>query len=129
VHIYNRGKEVATNESSKRVELNRDEARQYLVIEHVAANKDATMPPAPVAGSLPQAARARLSREQLDRLCYARISKDGGVLGIFADESASLPLGDAAIAEVCAEGLFKPALAQGKPMEGVVRFRPADLTL
>ena len=129
VHIYNRGKEVATNASSKRVELNRDEAREYLLIEHLAANKNASVPPSPVAGSLPQSVRAKVSREQLDRLCYAKVAKDGRVTGVFADESASLPLADPLIAEVFADALFKPALAHGKPTEGVVRVRLGDLTL
>jgi hypothetical protein len=129
VRIYNRGREVATNASSKRVELSRDEAREYLLFEHLSAHKDATVPPAPVAGSLPRSARDRLNPEQLNRVCYARIAKDGRLLGVFVDEGASLPLTDPVIAETCADALFKPALAQGKPMDGVVRFRLAELTL
>ncbi len=129
VHIYNRGREVATNESAKRVELTPEEARQYLLIDHLSANKGATLPPAAVAGSLPSGLRARLSADQLNRVCYARVSKDGQVLGIFADEGASLPLADEQVATAFADALFRPALAQGKPMDGVVRVRLADLVL
>jgi hypothetical protein len=129
VHIYNRGKEVATNVSSKRVELSRDEARQYIVLDHVATHKDATLPPAPVSGSLPASVRQRVAPEQLNRACYARVAKDGQLLGIFADEAASLPLADEELNRLFADALFRPALANGKPMDGVVRVRLADLTL
>lgn len=129
VHIYNRGREVATNASSKRVALNRDEARQYLVLDHLATHKDATLPPVPVPGSLPASVRQRVAPEQLNRACYARVAKDGSLLGIFADEAASLPLADEELNRLFADALYRPALANGKPMDGVARVRLADLTL
>lgn len=129
VHIYNRGREVATNASTKRVELSRDEARQYLLIDHLGANKDATLPAVAVPGSLAPDLRARLGRDQLNRVCYARVSKDGLLLGAFADEGCSLPLADPELAAALTEVFFKPALAQGRPMDGVARVRLADLTL
>jgi hypothetical protein len=129
IHIYNRGKEVATNASSKRVELNRAEARQYLVLDHVATHKKATLPPLPVPGSLPASVRQRVAPEQLNRACYARIGKDGALLGIFTDEAASLPLGDAELSGLFADALYRPAIADGKAMDGVVRVRLADLAL
>lgn len=129
VHIYNHGREVATNVSSKRVELSRDEAREYLLIDHLGANKDATRPASAVPGSLPASARNRVSAEQLHRTCYARIAKDGRLTGLFADEAASLPVADPELASLFGDALYKPALAQGKPMEGVVRLQLADLIL
>jgi hypothetical protein len=127
VHVYNRGKEVATSESSKRVVLNRDEAREYLLIEHLGTHKGATVPGSAVAGSLSPETSARLAPDQLQRVCYVRVSREGKLLGVFVDESTSLPLTDAAVADVLAEAFFKPALANGKPMEGVVRVRLAEL--
>lgn len=129
VHIYNRGKEVATNESSKRVVLNRDEAREYLLIEHLGTNKGATVPGSAVSGSLSPETRARLAPDQLQRVCYVRVSREGNVLGVFVDESTSLPLPDDEVTAVLADAFFKPPLANGKPMEGVVRVRLADLAL
>lgn len=129
VHIYNRGKEVATSESSKRVELTSDEARQYLLLDHLAANKDATLPPQAVAGSVPVSVREQLSLDQLNRICYAKVSKEGLLLGVYADEGASLPMGDEMLANAFAGALFKPAIAKGKPMDGIVRVRLAELTL
>lgn len=129
VHIYNRGKEVATNASSKRVALSREEAHQYLLLEHLAANKNATVPPTAVAGSLPPTVRQRLAPDQLERVCFVRVTKDGALVGVYVDEGASLPLPDTQITGALAETLFQPALANGKPVEGVARVRLADLLL
>jgi hypothetical protein len=129
LHIYNRGREVATNVSSKRVELSRDEAREYLLMDHLGTHKSGTVPAAPVPGSLPASVRGRVSPEQLHRVCYVRVARDGRLLGLFADEAASLPVADPELASVFGEAMYKPALAQGKPMEGVVRLKLADLIL
>jgi hypothetical protein len=129
VHLYNRGKEVATNASSKRVELSRDEALQYLLIEHMGANKDATVPAAATPGGLRAGVRGQLSPAQLERTCYVKVSKEGTLLGAFADEACRLKLDDAAVTAILADVFYKPALVQGKPAEGVARVRLADLTL
>lgn len=127
VHIYNRGTEVATNASAKRVELTRAEARQYLAIEHMAAHKGATLPPAPLPGGLADGPRAALSAAQLDRACHVRVGADGEVLGVFADAAGRQPVDDAAVANAFKEVFFTPALDQGKPVAGLVRVRLADL--
>jgi len=129
VHIYNRGKEVATSESSKRVALTYDDARAFLVIEHLTAHKAGTVPATAVPGSLSPETRARLSPQQLQQVCYVRVSREGKSLGAFVDESGSLPLTDSVVTAALGEAFFKPALADGKPMEGIVRVRLADLTL
>jgi hypothetical protein len=129
VHIYNRGREVATSESSKRVALTRDDARAYLLIEHLTAHKEGTVPATAVPGSLSPETRAQLSPQQLQRVCYVRVSREGKSLGAFVDEGGSLPLTDSAVNAALGEALFKPAVADGKPMEGIVRVRLADLTL
>lgn len=129
VRIYNRGQEVATNTSPKRVELTHAEAQQYLLMDHLAAHKSDSVPASAVPGSLPPGWRARLSPEQLQRVCYARVSKEGALLGVYADAGASLPLGDEQIVTALAGSLFKPALHQGRPLDGVAEVRLADLTL
>ncbi len=122
VHIYNRGEEIATNESPKRVELSREEAQQYLVIEHIGANKGATVPAIAVQGTLPLPRRQQLTPTQLSRVCYAKVSDDGTLLGAYQDESCHQPLDDAAAVAALQEVFFKPALDQGKPVEGVARL-------
>jgi len=129
VHIYNRGREVATNASSKRVELTREEARLYLVIEHIGANKGATQVAEAVRGSLSPAIRSRLRPDQLENVSYVRVSKDGVPLGVYVDESASLPVSDEDLVAAVKDAFFKPALHDGKPVDGVVRVRLGELTL
>jgi hypothetical protein len=127
VHIYNRGEEVATNTSAKRVELTREEAQQYLVVEHVGANKGATLPPVAVPGTLPVNQRTQLTPDQLNRTFFARVSKDGKLLGAFADEGCNLELNDAATLNALREVFFRPALEKGKPAEGTARVRLAEI--
>ncbi|RXK53714.1 hypothetical protein ESB00_18685 [Oleiharenicola lentus] len=127
VHIFNRGKEVATNKSSKRVELSRSEAQQYLVIEHIGANKGKTAPALVVPGTLPRERLKELTLDQMNRTYYARIAPDGSLLDLFADESCSLKIDDAAARAVVAEAFFKPALVKGQPVEGVARVRVGEI--
>lgn len=127
VHIFNRGEEVATNVSSKRVELTRDEARQYIVIEHIGANKGTTVPAAAVPGTVPPARLKALSLDQLNRTYYARVARDGSLIGVFADESCSLRLDDEATVAAAGEVFFKPALYEGRPVEGIVRLRLGEI--
>jgi hypothetical protein len=127
VHIYNRGKEVATNASAKRVELTAEEARQYMVLEYIGTHKGATIPASVVVGSLPPPRRQQLSPDQLNRTCYARVAKDGRLLGLYADEGCSLQLTDEITVATVGDIFFNPSLHEGKPVEGVARFRLADL--
>ncbi len=127
VHIFNRGEEVATNASTKRVELSREEAQQYLVIEHIGANKGTTVPAAAVSGTMPRDRLKELSLDQLNRTYYARIAPDGSLLDLFADEGCNLKIDDAATRAVVAAAFFKPALVKGKPVEGVARVRVGEI--
>lgn len=127
VHIYNRGAEVATNVSPKRVELTRAEAQQYLLIEHIGANKGATVPAFAVRGTLPPPLRRQLTPVQLDRVCFVQVGKDGVPGHVFADEGCNLRIDDAAMAAVLREVFFQPALYQGKPADGVARVRLGEL--
>lgn len=127
VHIFNRGREVATNQSSKRVELSRSEAQQYLVIEHIGSNKGQTTPALVVPGTMPRERLKELTLDQLNRTYYARIAPDGSLVDLFADESCSLKIDDATTRSVVAEAFFKPALVKGKPVEGVARVRVGEI--
>ena len=127
VHIYNRGREVPTNTSSKRVELTRAEAQMYLVVEHLGANKDATLPAAAVAGTLPPTQRQRLTVDQLNRVFYAKVAKDGALLGVYSDEACSRQFDDAATVTAAGEVFFKPALQKGKPVEGTARVKLGEI--
>jgi hypothetical protein len=127
VHIYNHGQEVATNVSPKRVELTHDEARQYILIDYLGSNKGANLPAGVAPGTLPRARRAELSLDQLNRIFYVKVSPDGLMLGAFQDEACHDPLTDAGTLAALGDVFFKPALAQGKPAEGVARVRLGEI--
>lgn len=127
VHIYNRGQEVATNLSGKRVELTRAEAQQYLVMNHVGAHKGATLPPAAVAGTLSLTRRESLTTAQLTRTVYVKVGSDGTLLGAFKDRDCQSPVADAGLKAALDEVFFAPALKDGKAVDGVARMRLAEL--
>jgi hypothetical protein len=127
VHLYNRGRELASNLSSNRVEMTRSETQQYIVMEHVGSHKAATAAAAAVRGTLPRGRRESLSHDQLTRIIYVKVSPDGTPLGIFANESCELQMDDAGTSAAVNDMFFRPALQQGKPVEGVARVRLAEL--
>jgi len=127
VHVYNRGVEAATNLSANRVEMSRHETQQYLLIQHRSAHKGESLPAAVVAGTLSRARRASLTPNQLTRTFYAKVTSDGSLLGIFADEDCSAPLEDAEVLTAAHEVFFMPALEAGKPVDGVARVRLSRL--
>jgi hypothetical protein len=127
VHIYNHGAEVATNLSSKRVEMSRSETQQYVVMEFLGAQKGRPASPAAVHGTLPQTQRERLAPDQLNRVLFAKVSKDGTLLGVFADEDCGLKIEDPATLAALNEVFFTPAVQQGKPVDGVARLRLGEI--
>lgn len=127
VHLYNRGEEVATNASPKRVELSRAEAQEYLVIEYLGANKRATLPAGVLPGTLRREQRDGLTPDQLDRTFYVRVAANGALIGAYADEACKRQLDDAAMEAALGEVFFRPALDKGKPVEGIGRVRLGDI--
>jgi hypothetical protein len=127
VHIYNRGEEVATNASTKRVELTRAEAQQYIVIDHIGTNKGATVAASAARGTFPRELRRDLTLDQLNRIFYAKVSADGGLLGAYADEGCNLKLDDSATLAALEQVFFKPALVKGKPVEGTARVQLGEI--
>jgi len=127
VHIYNRGREVATNHSEMRTELTRVDTRKYLVGSHLGAHKGATLPAAAVPGTLPRALRGSMTLDQLTRYVYARIGRDGALLGAFTNAECTAPLENPTVLAALGEIFFVPALEAGKPADGVAQVRFADI--
>lgn len=129
VHLYNRGEEVATNVSSKRVSLTRDEAFEYVKIQYVSSHKGATLPATPAMGKLPTDLHTRVSGGQFNRVYYVKVSKEGLPTGAFQDESCSQKIEDDYLESVMNSIRFKPALEKGKPVDAVARVKLEDLPL
>ncbi len=125
LHLYNRGEEVATTVSSKRVPLTGDEAFEYVKMEYVAAHGKQTLAASPVMGQLPADLPSRLAEGRYRDTVYVRVSKDGLAADAFSDASCSRRLDDPYLQSAVKSIRFKPALDNGKPVEGVV---PLNLT-
>lgn len=118
VHLYNDGNEVATNLSSKRVPLSREDAFEYVKMEYVGSHKGATLPAAPAMGELPADLPSRIALGQMNHAFYVKVSKDGVGGPAFLDETCSQKA-DPYVDSVVAKLLFKPALKDGKPVDGI----------
>jgi hypothetical protein len=129
VHLYQGGRELASNVSPKRVELTRAEAQQYLMIDHLAAHKDTTVPAEPAVGRLPSDLRERLSAGHYLQPYYVRVDEDGDATGVFLDAACRKPVTDPYLTDLFAAVLFKPALVAGKPTVAVCRVKLPELRL
>ena len=129
VHLYNRGEEVATNVSSKRVPLTREEAFEYVKIQYIASHKGATVPATPAMGKLPPDFNARITGGQFNRTYYVKVSKDGVAEGAFMDADCKQKIEDEYLESVVNSIRFKPALEKGKPVSAVAQLKLDKLPL
>jgi len=119
MHIYNRGEEVATNIAANRVELTRDEAFEYIKMEYIGAHLKDTLPATPAMGKLPSDLHARLAQGKYAEAFYVRVSKEGLAYDAFADPACTKRIGDEYLDSVVKRLRFKPALNEGRPVDGV----------
>jgi len=129
LHVYDHGVEVATTVSSKRVELTRDEAFEYVKIEYIGAHKRDTLPAAPVMGILPADLPRRLTEGKFGETFFVRVSKDGFAGELFADAMCSKKIEDSYLETLVRSIRFNPALDQGKPIEGVASLNLRQLKI
>jgi len=129
VHLYDHGVELATNVADKRVELTRDEAFQYLVLEHIANHKGADAAATPVMGRLPSDLPARLQRGEFTQTYYLKVSKDGLPEEAYHDASCRQRIDDPYLLAVFKDLRFKPALQKGQPVEAVAPLNLNKLPL
>jgi hypothetical protein len=129
LHLYERGDEVATNVSQKRVPLTSDEAFEYVKMEYVGAHANATLPAAPAMGNLPADLPAQLASGKYGATYYVRISREGLVEGAFLDADCSRRVEDPYLESVVKGIRFKPALDKGKPVGGVAPLKLSQLAM
>lgn len=129
VHIYDRGTEVATNLSTKRVDLSAEEAFEYVKIEHIAKHKRDTVRAVPAMGSLPADLHSQVSAGQLDRTLYVKVTSAGLPVDVFTDEACTQKLDDDYVTGIVRGLRFTPALETGKPVDSVAAFKLGQLSL
>jgi hypothetical protein len=119
LHIYDQGVEVATNIASKRVELTREEAFQYVLIEYLSSHKHDTLAATATMGRLPSDLHTQLALGKYAGTFYVKVSKDGLGGDPYTDMLCTQRIVDPYLETVISGIRFKPALDNGKPVEGV----------
>lgn len=123
VHVYRQGEELPSNVSPHRVDLTTDEAMQYVLIEHLTANKGRTVPAEPALGSLPPDFAARMAAGQHRGPLFVEVDESGRPGRVFHDEAAHREVADAHLVEVLNALRFKPALVDGRPAASIYRVQ------
>jgi len=126
VALYSAGLEIATNVSARRADVTRDEAVIFITTDYLAKHKGETLPPTPVLMVPHLAFASLLDPASRDQVIYARIGKDGRTIRLSTDAAGSVKPPsrlDPALDQLA----FVPALEKGRPVEGVAKFKLADL--
>jgi hypothetical protein len=129
VHLYDRGVEIPTNLSRDRVEMTRTEAFEYVKMEYLGAHRSATLPPTPAMGKLPSDLPNKLATGKYGETFYVKVSRDGLAEAPFADAECTRRIDDPFLVSVVTSLRFKPALNQGKPVEGISALNLSKLTI
>jgi hypothetical protein len=129
LHIYNRGEEIATNVAANRVELTRDEAFEYVKAEYIGAHPKDTLPAVPAMGKLPSDLPIKLALGKYSEAFYVSVSKDGLANRAFTDPACTKRIDDPYLESVVGRLRFKPALDNGKPVDGVASLNLSKLTI
>jgi hypothetical protein len=129
LHLYNHGIEVATNVSDKHELMTPDQAFEYVKKRYLEANRNSTMHATPVMGDFPPDLQVRLEQGKYDETIYVKVSKDGLADEAFADASCSKKIDDPYLDSVVRTIRFKPALNDGKPVEGIASVNLSHLRI
>jgi hypothetical protein len=129
LHIYNQGEEVATNIAANRVELTRDEAFEYIKSEYIGAHTKDTLPAVPAMGKLPSDLPALLAHGKYADAFYVRVNKEGLAYEAYSDAACTKRIDDDYLDSVVKKVRFKPALNNGKPVDGVASLKLGQLAI
>ncbi len=119
LHLYDHGVEVATNISPNRQEMTPDQAFEYVKTSYITAHKTSTLPAAPVMGELPPDLSSQLAAGKYSEPVYVKVSKEGLANEAFSDAACTAKIDDPYLETVVRSIRFKPALEDGKPVDGV----------
>jgi hypothetical protein len=129
LHIYNRGEEIATNVAADRVELTRDEAFEYVRSEYIGAHPKDTLPATPAMAKLPADLPAKLAQKKYSAAFYVKVSKDGIADEAYSDPACTQRIKDPYLDSVVKRVRFKPALSNGRPVEGIATVNLGQLAI
>ena len=129
LHVFSNGQEIPTSISQRRVELNWQDAFEYLKLDYVGSHKNATLSAVPVMATLPPDLSKRLEMGQVRDSFYVRVSEEGLGEAGFSDSSCKNRIEDPYLQTVVQSLRFTPALLEGKPVEGVASINLRQLKI
>jgi hypothetical protein len=129
IHLYNAGTEIATNTAEKREVMTPDQAFDYVKKAYIEAHKSGTIAAVPVMGDLPPDLASQIATGKYTDSIYVKVSKDGLADQAFADSRCSKRIEDPYLDAVVKGIRFKPALAEGVPVEGVAELNLSRLRI
>ena len=121
IHIYRGGREFVTNMSDKQFGLSRDEAHEYVTLDRMAQNRNATLAAEPAWEIPPAALLAADAPEAFDYTFKVSVDDRGRIVKI--SEDAILPDHIRSIVE---DITFMPALVDGQAVASEVSFNLQD---
>jgi len=121
LYLYRNGEELVSNLSEKQMGLTRDEAHEYVTLDHMATHRGATISASPAWSLAPAALLAAEDGSGFDYPVTVDIDDRGRVIGI--DETTILP---DAIRELVQEVVFVPALVDGQAVASKASFNLSD---
>lgn len=125
-HLYSRKQELATTLSEKRLSLTKAEAIEYLITQYELDHKTETLPPKAALTPFPSNFSEEIKPEQAGKRFTLTIDPKGNVKRVAASEDARDDV-DPYVEKLLKSFTFFPALLKGKPVEGQLRARFADL--
>jgi hypothetical protein len=128
-HLYDEGREVATSISDKRVDMTRDEAFEYVKMEYISVHRSDTLPPTAVMGHLPADLPTKIAIGKYSDTFYVEVTKQGHPGELFADDACTRKIDDPYLQATVGGLLFKPALAHGRPVNGIAAVNLAKLQI
>jgi hypothetical protein len=84
---------------------------------------------APVMGELPADLQVRLEQGKYDETIYVRVSRDGLADVAYADPACTKRIDDPYLDSVVRTIRFKPALEDGRPVEGIASVNLSQLKI
>jgi len=108
------------------LELTRDQAFRYLLVQYIANNSKGNLPPTPIMGAVPVDFRSKVDASQLSQTVDITINKNGEITAINIENDGPAKLSPTI--EVALKNFrFFPALKNGLPTDGKVTAKLADL--
>ncbi|HVU17779.1 MAG TPA: hypothetical protein VHD32_12705 [Candidatus Didemnitutus sp.] len=128
LHIFDRGREIASTVSDNQVRLTSKETFAYLLLNYLGSHKGETLTARPAMGKPAPEVAAQLAPADLSRTYYVKVAADGNPEGTFEDANLRTPAGGA-MAPVLGGVRYYPELKNGRAVEGVAEVRLSSLAL